>query len=243
MRQDKRTADELRAVKITPEFVPSAEGSVLIEIGHTRVICTATIEDGVPRWLKGGGQGWLTAEYAMIPRATEKRTPREVNRGRASGRTLEIQRLIGRSLRAVMNFKLLGEHTFYLDCDVVQADGGTRTASITGAYIALGLACRKLMEMGLLKKLPLKDSVAAVSVGLVEGEALLDLNYFEDSRAEVDMNVVLTGSGDFVEVQSTAEGKPFTQQQLDQMIELSRKGIGKLKSAQNEILSFDLDKA
>lgn len=239
MRADKRVANELRPVKLTPNYIPTAEGSVLIAVGQTRVICTATIESGVPGWLKGGGQGWLTAEYAMLPRATEKRTAREANRGRPSGRSQEIQRLIGRSLRAVLDADALGERTFVIDCDVIQADGGTRTAAITGGYVALGLACRQLVEMNILPKVPLKNSVAAVSVGVVNGEALLDLNYREDSRAAVDMNVVMTGGGQFVEVQATGEGATFDQEQLDQLLELARGGIEQLTKAQNEILQFD----
>ena len=239
MRADKRAVDEMRAVTITPDFIPPAEGSVLIAVGQTRVVCTATFEDGVPRWRKGTGEGWLTAEYAMIPRATEKRTQREVNRGRPSGRSLEIQRLIGRSLRAVIDLKCLGERTFYIDCDVIEADGGTRTASITGAYVALGLACKKMLAQNLLKKMPLKDSVAAVSVAIVNGEPVLDVNYTEDSRADVDMNVVMTGSGEFIEIQSTAEGAPFSQEQLDKLLGLARGGIEQLTEAQNEILQFD----
>ena len=239
MRADKRAVDEMRAVTITPDFIPPAEGSVLIAVGQTRVVCTATFEDGVPRWRKGTGEGWLTAEYAMIPRATEKRTQREVNRGRPSGRSLEIQRLIGRSLRAVIDLKCLGERTFYIDCDVIEADGGTRTASITGAYVALGLACKKMLAQNLLKKMPLKDSVAAVSVAIVNGEPVLDVDYAEDSRADVDMNVVMTGSGEFIEIQSTAEGAPFSQEQLDKLLGLARGGIEQLTEAQNEILQFD----
>ena len=236
MRADKRAADELRPVQITPNFIPPAEGSVLIEVGQTRVVCTATFEDGVPRWLKGTGSGWLTAEYAMIPRATEKRTQRDSTRLRPSGRSLEIQRLIGRSLRAVLDLESFGERTFYIDCDVIQADGGTRTASITGAYVALGLACRRLLDMGLLKKQPVKESVAGISVGLVDGEPLLDLDYGEDVRAAVDMNVVMTGDGRFIEVQSTAEGAPFTQDQLDQLLGLARTGIEQFTKAQNDLL-------
>ncbi len=229
----------MRPVTITPDFIPPAEGSVLIAVGQTRVVCTATFEDGVPRWRKGTGEGWLTAEYAMIPRATEKRTQREVNRGRPSGRSLEIQRLISRSLRAVMDLKCLGERTFYLDCDVIEADGGTRTASITGAYVALGLACKNMLAQNLLKKMPLKDSVAAVSVAIVNGEPVLDVNYAEDSQADVDMNVVMTGSGEFIEIQSTAEGAPFSQEQLDKLLGLARGGIVQLTKAQNEILQLD----
>ena len=239
MRVDKRAADQLRPVKLTPDFIPTAEGSVLIEVGSTRVICTASIEEGVPSFLKGSGRGWLTAEYAMLPRATGQRTQRESSRGRPSGRSQEIQRLIGRSLRAVLRLDTLRERTIYLDCDVIQADGGTRTASITGAYVALGLACRTLVDMRILPSLPLTDSVAAVSVGLVDGKPILDLTYQEDSRAEVDMNVVMTGSGEFVEVQATAEGSPFSQEQLDQLLALARGGIQQLLERQQEILQLN----
>ena len=235
-RNDGRDAATLRPVKITPNYLPVAEGSVLIEVGKTRVACAATFEEGVPRWIKGSGQGWLTAEYSMLPRSTEKRTPREVNRGRPSGRTSEIQRLIGRALRSVLNMEALGERTFILDCDVIQADGGTRTASITGAYVALGLACKKLQTMGMLKKSPFNDSIAAVSVGIVGGEPMLDLDYGEDSRASVDMNVVMTGGGKFIELQSTAEGEPFSGEQLDQMLDLARTGIEQLIEIQSELL-------
>lgn len=239
IRTDRRAADHLRVVKITPDFVPTAEGSVLIEIGATRVLCNATVEDTVPGFQKGTGRGWVTAEYSMLPRATQQRTPREAARGRVSGRSQEIQRLIGRSLRAVTHLEALGERSITLDCDVIQADGGTRTASITGAYIALGLACRRLLDMRILRTLPLIDSVAATSVGLVEGAALLDLTYQEDSRAQVDMNVVMTGSGRLVEVQATAETLPFTQEQLDQLLALARTGIAQLAERQQEILQFN----
>ncbi len=209
MRSDGRAHDQIRPVTITPNFITSAEGSVLIEVGNTRVICTATVDDGVPSFLKGQGKGWVTGEYGMLPRATEQRTAREAMRGRPSGRTLEIQRLIGRSLRAIVDQKKLGEKTVWLDCDVIQADGGTRTASITGAYVALSLAMERLVAAGILKTEPLIDSVAATSVGVVDGVSLLDLAYEEDSSAEVDMNVVMTGGGKFVEVQATAEAQPF----------------------------------
>jgi ribonuclease PH len=237
-RSDQRAADELRRVKLTPGFIPSAEGSVLIEVGATRVICTASIEDGVPSFLKGSGRGWVTGEYAMIPRATAQRTPRDSSRGRASGRSQEIQRLIGRALRAVTNLDALGERTFWLDCDVIQADGGTRCAGITGAYVALGLACQKLVEMRILPTVPLTDALAAVSVGLVEGTPLVDLTYEEDSRADADMNVVMTGSGRFVEVQATAEAAPFAQRDLDQLLALARRGIQQLLEKQQEFLPF-----
>src|SRR5437868_126908 len=216
-RSDKRAPDQMRPVKITPNFIPMAEGSALIEIGNTRVICTASIDESVPPFLRNSGKGWITSEYAMIPRATLTRTARESSKGRIGGRTHEIQRLIGRSLRAVADIKKLGERTITLDCDVIQADGGTRTASITGAFIALGLAVQKLMESKTLKTNPLKDYVAATSVGIVDGQIVLDLPYEEDSRAEVDMNFVMTGAGKMVEVQATAEQNAFDDAQLAQL--------------------------
>lgn len=236
MRPDGRAWDQLRPVKLTPDFVPVAEGSVLIEIGQTRVICTATLDDGVPSFLKGTGKGWVTAEYGMLPRATEQRTPRESSRGRQSGRTLEISRLIGRSLRAVTDQQKLGERTVWLDCDVIQADGGTRTASITGAYVAMAMAFERMVATGILKSMPLLDSVAATSVGLLLGEAVLDLCYEEDSRAEVDMNVIMTGGGRFVEVQATAEGKPFAAAELDQLLNLAAVGIRSLSEHQRALV-------
>ncbi|MFQ5696576.1 MAG: ribonuclease PH [Terriglobia bacterium] len=238
-RADKRAPDELRSLKITPGFLPTAEGSVLIEVGQTRVVATASVEDTVPYFLKNTGRGWITAEYSMLPRATARRTPREATRGRVSGRSQEIQRLIGRSLRAVARLDALGERTIICDCDVLQADGGTRTASITGAYVALGLACRRLLDLRILPSLPLTDAVAATSVGLVDAAPMLDLNYQEDSRAQVDMNVVMTGDGRLVEVQATAESKPFTQDELDQMLALARSGIQQLLAAQQKILQFN----
>lgn len=238
-RADKRAPNQLRKLKLTPDFIPSAEGSVLIEVGSTRVICTATVEDSVPGFIKGTGQGWITAEYAMLPRATQQRTPRDGQRGRTSGRSQEIQRLIGRSLRAIARLDALGERSIILDCDVIQADGGTRTASITGAYVALGLACQRLIDLRILRALPLTDAVAATSVGLVEGTPLLDLNYAEDSRAQVDMNVVMTGAGRFVEVQATAESAPFTQEELDELLGLARGGIRELLEMQQGILRFN----
>jgi ribonuclease PH len=231
-RTDGRRADELRAVRITPGFMPYAEGSALIEMGNTRVICTATLDERVPPFRRNSGQGWLTAEYAMLPRATQQRTQRETGRGGASGRTHEIQRLIGRSLRAVTNLSKLGERTITIDCDVLQADGGTRTASITGAYVALVLACRRLVRENKLSALPLTGEVAAVSVGVVAGVPLLDLKYDEDSRAAVDMNVVCTGDGRFVELQGTAEGEPFTTEQTDALLALARAGLQTLFEAQ-----------
>lgn len=229
----------MRPVKLTPDFVPVAEGSVLIEIGQTRVICTATLDDGVPSFLKGSGKGWVTAEYGMLPRATEQRTPREATRGRQSGRTLEISRLIGRSLRAVTDQQKLGERTVWVDCDVIQADGGTRTASITGAYVAIAMAFERMVTTGILKSMPLTDSVAATSVGLVMGEAVLDLCYEEDSRAEVDMNVVMTGSSKFVEVQATAEGRPFAAGELDQLLNVASLGIRKLSEHQRSLVPLN----
>lgn len=236
MRSDGRAWDQLRPVKLTPDFVPVAEGSVLIEIGQTRVICTATLDDGVPSFLKGTGKGWVTAEYGMLPRATEQRTPRESTRGRQSGRTLEISRLIGRSLRAVTDQQKLGERTVWVDCDVIQADGGTRTASITGAYVALAMAFERMVATGILRALPLVDSVAATSVGLIMCDPMLDLCYEEDSRAEVDMNVVMTGSGKFVEVQATAEGRPFSGGELDQLLNLAALGIRNLSEHQRSLV-------
>src|SRR5271165_4421167 len=212
MRSDRRDAAQMRPVKITTDYLLTAEGSALIEIGNTRVLCAASIEETVPGFLRGAGKGWVTAEYSMLPRATATRTAREVSKGRASGRTMEIQRLIGRSLRSVVDLSALGERSVILDCDVLQADGGTRTTAITGAYIALSAALRKLVRFGALKKTPLRDFVAATSVGLVGGTPMLDLCYREDSQADVDMNVVLTGSGRFVEVQATAEKTPFDQE-------------------------------
>jgi ribonuclease PH len=232
LRPDGRAGDQMRPVKLTPDFIPVADGSVLIEIGQTRVICTATIDDGVPSFLKGTGKGWVTAEYGMLPRATEQRTPRESSRGRQSGRTLEISRLIGRSLRAVTDQQKLGERTVWLDCDVIQADGGTRTASITGAYVAIAMAFERMVATGMLRALPLFDSVAATSVGLVLGNPMLDLCYEEDSQAEVDMNVVMTGGGRFVEVQATAEGRPFAAGELDQLLNLAALGIRNLTEHQ-----------
>ena len=231
-RNDGRRPDELRPIKVTPGFVEFAEGSVLYECGKTRVLVNASIEERIPDFLRGSGRGWVTAEYSMLPRATETRTSREVNKGRLGGRTQEIQRLIGRSLRAVCDMSKLGERTIWLDCDVLQADGGTRTASITAAYIALALACGKLIDRGTLKASPLKDEVAAISVGMVEGTACLDLNYIEDSAAEVDMNIVMTGGGDFVELQGTAEGAPFSSDQLQTLIDLARKGLDEIVTMQ-----------
>jgi ribonuclease PH len=235
-RTDGRLHDELRAVRITPGYLPYAEGSALIEMGETRVICSASVEERVPPFLRNRGLGWVTAEYAMLPRATLQRTQRETGRGGPSGRTHEIQRLIGRSLRAVVNTTLLGERTITLDCDVLQADGGTRTASITGAYVAFALACRRLLRTNKITRNPLTGEVAATSVGIVDDTPLLDLKYDEDSRAEVDMNVVCTGDGRFIEVQGTAEGSPFTREQMDELLILARLGIERLIQAQRTAL-------
>jgi ribonuclease PH len=237
IRIDGRTAAQLRQTKLETDFLLTAEGSVVISVGHTRVLCAATVEDGVPGFLRGKGSGWVTAEYSMLPRATVTRTPREVVKGRQSGRTMEIQRLIGRSLRAVVDTALLGERTVVVDCDVLQADGGTRTAAITGAYVALGIAVKKMISSGVLKKSPFRDSVAATSVGIVKGVPVLDLCYEEDSAADVDMNLVMTGAGKFIEVQATAEQIPFDDPQLGAMIELARAGIQELIGLQNEALS------
>jgi ribonuclease PH len=236
MRSDGRSADQIRSVKIIPDFISQAEGSVLIELGKTRVICTATVNDGVPTFLKGTGKGWVTSEYGMLPRATEERTTREATRGKQTGRTLEIQRLIGRSLRAITDQEALGDRTVWLDCDVIEADGGTRTASITGAFVAMALAMERLIAMGILKKSPLIDSVAATSVGIVDDDALLDLCYEEDARADVDMNVVMTGSGEFVEVQATAEGRPFAGGEMQELLRLAEVGIGVLGEEQRGVL-------
>ncbi|HYK59336.1 MAG TPA: ribonuclease PH [Bryobacteraceae bacterium] len=231
-RIDNRAPGDLRPMKVTPDYLLTAEGSVLIEAGNTRVLCAASVEDTVPSFLRGSGKGWITAEYAMLPRATATRTPREVNKGRPSGRTMEIQRLIGRSLRSAIDLDALGERTVLLDCDVIQADGGTRTAAITGASIALSLALRQLVKFGALKRSPMRDFVAATSVGIVNGVPMLDLCYQEDSQAEVDMNVVMTGSGRFVEVQATAERTPFDDAQLAELLSLARKGIQELIALQ-----------
>lgn len=235
-RSDNRTPEQMRPVSITPDYISMAEGSALIEVGHTRVICTASIEETVPGFLRNSGKGWITSEYGMLPRSTLTRTARESSRGRVGGRTHEIQRLIGRSLRSVCDLSQLGERTIYIDCDVIQADGGTRTASITGAYVALGLAVRRLLAAGTLKKSPLRDSVAATSVGIVDGAILLDLAYEEDSRAEVDMNLVMTGSGRFVEVQATAEQIAFDDTQLSELLRLAKNGISELLGLQKAAL-------
>jgi ribonuclease PH len=239
-RTDGRLSGELRPVRITTGFTRYAEGSVLIEMGATRVICTASVEERVPNFLKGKGTGWVTAEYAMLPRATETRTPREIGRGGPSGRTHEIQRLIGRSLRSVVNFQALGERTVTIDCDVIQADGGTRTAAITGGFVALALALHGQVEAGKLAGLPLRDYVAAVSVGIVDRRTLLDLAYSEDSQAEVDMNIVRTGDGRFVEIQGTAEQEPFSRAQMDELIAVAEYGIEQLIAMQRAAIESAL---
>ncbi len=236
-RVDGRRADEARPLTITPNYLKHAEGSALIQVGDTKVICSATLEDRVPAFLKGSGKGWVTAEYGMLPRSSQERIPRESTRGRVSGRTQEIQRLIGRSLRAIMDLRKLGEKTVWIDCDVIQADGGTRTASISGAFVALALALGQAKAAGKIDKDPLREHVAATSIGLVGGECLLDLNYHEDSRADVDMNVVMTGGGEFIEVQGTAESSPFSGEALQGMLDLARRGIEEIVRAQRAILN------
>jgi ribonuclease PH len=236
-RTDGRKADQLRPIKITPGYLPYAEGSVLIEMGQTRVVCAASIEERVPPFLRNCGQGWITAEYSMLPRATQTRTPREVRRGGPSGRTHEIQRLIGRSLRAAADMKLLGERTLTIDCDVLQADGGTRTAAITGAYVALALADRALLKAGKTPRTIITNAVAAISVGILGGQTLLDLKYDEDSAAEVDMNVVCTGDGRFIEVQGTAEREPFSREQMDSLLAVAGKGIQELLTIQQQTIA------
>jgi len=235
-RSDNRLPDQMRPVNIIPNFISTAEGSVLIEVGNTRVICTASVEETVPAFMRNRGKGWISSEYSMLPRATLTRTPREVNKGRPSGRTHEIQRLIGRSLRAVVDLERVGERTIWIDCDVIQADGGTRTASITGAFVALGLALEKLVEAGTLTSVPFRYFVAAVSVGMVDGEILLDLCYEEDSRADVDMNFVMTAGKKFVEVQATAEHQVFDEDQLAKMISLASQGVQALIAKQQAVL-------
>jgi len=236
MRPDGRTNNEMRTVKITRNFIDTAEGSVLIEIGKTRVICTASIEERVPAFLKDKNRGWVTAEYSMLPRATQIRTNRESATGRVSGRTHEIQRLIGRSLRSVVDLEALGQRTFWIDCDVIRADGGTRTAAITGSFLCLADALLVAMKKGLIVKNPLKDYLAAISVGIVKNQPMLDLCFEEDSAAEVDMNVVMTGRGNMVEIQGTAEGAPFSEQDLGKMIKLAKEGIEQLVSVQKDIV-------
>jgi ribonuclease PH len=231
-----RAADELRTVTIEPHFMRTATGSALITCGGTRVICTASVQESVPRWMAGQGRGWMTAEYGMLPASTGDRKQRDVSKGRPDGRTVEIQRLIGRSLRGVADLNALGERTIYVDCDVLEADGGTRCASITGGYVALALACRRLQDQGKLDKLPLSGSVAAVSCGVVDGVPLLDLDYPEDSSAEVDANVVMTGDGGLIEVQATAERTPLSRAHLDELLQLAQHGIEGLRAAQEAAL-------
>jgi ribonuclease PH len=236
MRSDKRASDQLRPITITPNYLQHAEGSVLIEAGRTRVICTASVEERVPPFLRSTGKGWVTAEYGMLPRATSTRTQREASAGKVGGRTQEIQRLIGRSLRAVTKLNALGERSIYIDCDVIQADGGTRTASITGAFVALALALETMKQRDMIRTLPLTDYVAATSVGIVDGELLLDLAYEDDSRAEVDMNIVKTGDGRFIEVQGTAEAIPFGREALNRLLDLAETGIRQLIEKQRAIV-------
>ena len=235
-RHDGRNPDQLRPVRITRHYTKHAEGSVLIEFGDTKVLCTASVEERLPPHKKNSGEGWVTAEYGMLPRSTNTRIDREAARGKQTGRTQEIQRLIGRSMRAVVNLKLLGERQITVDCDVIQADGGTRTAAITGAFVAVTDAVAVLMKRGLVKQSPIRDSVAAISVGIHKGLPLLDLNYVEDSSCETDMNVVMTGSGHFIEVQGTAEGAPFTREEMDALLDLARHGIADLVQAQKRAL-------
>ncbi len=238
MRPSGRALDELRTVKITRQYTQHAEGSVLVEFGHTKVICTASVDESVPRFLKGTGRGWVTAEYGMLPRSTNERMGREAARGKQTGRTQEIQRLIARALRAAVDLKKLGENTITVDCDVIQADGGTRTASITGGCVALVDALTHLLNKKALKEDPLKRLVAAVSVGIYKGQPVLDLDYPEDSNAETDMNVVMTQHGGFVEMQGTAEGEPFSKEEADAMMDLATKGIEQLVSLQQEVLNW-----
>lgn len=234
-RPDLRRNDEMRRVKITPHYTMHAEGSVLIEVGNTKVICNATVEQSVPPHVYGTGRGWVTAEYAMLPRATNTRSKRDIAKLKLNGRAAEIQRLIGRSLRAVTDMEALGERQIVVDCDVIQADGGTRCASITGGFVALWLACKKLMDDGVIRKMPLRTHVSAVSAGIFEDEAVLDLNYAEDSHAIVDCNIIMTGEGEFVEVQGTGEGRPFKKDELQKLLSLGRKGTAKLCREQKKI--------
>ena len=236
-RADGRAADDLRPIEIVPGFISSATGSVLFEIGQTRLICTAMVEETVPGWMRGRGTGWVTSEYGMLPGSTSTRKSRDVSRGKQDGRTVEIQRLIGRSLRSVVDFAALGERTVWIDCDVIQADGGTRCAAICGGYLALHIALSDLIDRGLLRELPLRDSVAAVSVGIVDGEPMLDLAYVEDSVAEVDMNVVIAGKGELIEVQATAERTPFGKASLDRLLELAAGGIEEIAGLQARVIA------
>jgi ribonuclease PH len=236
-RADGRAADDLRPIEIVPGFISSATGSVLFEIGQTRLICTAMVEETVPGWMRGRGTGWVTSEYGMLPGSTSTRKSRDASRGKQDGRTVEIQRLIGRSLRSVVDFAALGERTVWIDCDVIQADGGTRCAAICGGYLALHIALSDLIDRGLLRELPLRDSVAAVSVGIVDGEPMLDLAYVEDSVAEVDMNVVIAGKGELIEVQATAERTPFGKASLDRLLELAAGGIEEIAGLQARVIA------
>ena len=238
MRIDNRQPNEMRPVRITTRYLMTAEGSALIEVGNTRVLCAASVEETVPGFLRGSGRGWVTAEYSMLPRATATRTPREVTKGHPSGRTQEIQRLIGRSLRSVVDMAALGDRTVNVDCDVLLAEGGTRTAAITGAYVALVLALKQIVQFGALKTLPVRDHVAATSVGVIKGVPMLDLCYDEDSTADVDMNVVMTGAGRFVELQATAEKTPFDDAQFEQLVEIGRHGITELVAIQKQALEL-----
>lgn len=240
MRPSKRAPDQMRDIKFTRNFTKHAEGSVLVEFGHTRVLCTATVEEKVPRFLKGQGKGWVTAEYGMLPRSTNTRMGREAARGKQGGRTMEIQRLIGRSLRAVVDLEALGERSITLDCDVIQADGGTRTASITGACVALSDAINSLIQQGTLKESPIRNMVASISVGIYQGVPVLDLDYAEDSNAETDMNVVMDDNGHFIEIQGTAEGKTFSMEEMMAMIELAKNGIAEIISHQKLALEADI---
>jgi ribonuclease PH len=236
-RADGRAADDLRPIEIVPGFISSATGSVLFQIGQTRLICTAMVEETVPGWMRGRGTGWVTSEYGMLPGSTSTRKSRDASRGKQDGRTVEIQRLIGRSLRSVVDFAALGERTVWIDCDVIQADGGTRCAAICGGYLALQMALSDLVDRGMLRELPLSDSVAAVSVGIVDGEPMLDLAYVEDSAAEVDMNVVIAGKGELIEVQATAERTPFGKASLDRLLELAAGGIEEIAGRQARVIA------
>ncbi|MCM8791128.1 MAG: ribonuclease PH [Candidatus Omnitrophica bacterium] len=235
-RQNGRANNELRKIKIIKDYIDYAEGSCLIEFGDTKVITTASVEDGVPLFLRGKGVGWVTAEYGMIPRSCKTRVPRESSKGKLGGRTQEIQRLIGRSMRAVVDMSLIGERTIWMDCDVIQADGGTRCASITGSFVSLVLALSRMKKDGILSEIPISDYVAAVSVGMIDGRPVLDLDYEEDSTAEVDMNIVMTGSGKFVEIQGTAEKKPFTKSDMERLLELGKMGISQIVAVQKKVL-------
>ncbi|MEE8359539.1 MAG: ribonuclease PH [Candidatus Omnitrophota bacterium] len=239
MRNDSRKSNDLRKIKITRDYMKFADGSCMIEMGDTKVICTASVENGVPHFLRGKGTGWMTAEYGMLPRSCKSRVSRESSKGKIGGRTHEIQRLIGRSMRAVADLSVLGERTIWMDCDVIQADGGTRTASITGSFVALVDAMQGIVKKGIIEKVPLNDYVAAISVGIIDGKPALDLNYQEDFKAEVDMNIVMTGSGKFIEVQGTAEGAPFAGKELTSMVRIAKAGIEKIIAIQKKVLGKD----